>query len=809
MLGGRNSLRRRNRKSFIENVISYKREIIGILLVSFSVFISLSLFSFDPKDNCFFYFSTSNVVTQNWCGFLGAQVAGFCIYFLGSAAFLLIPIMFFLAFLFLFKVSFFKQLDRILAAFLLLITTSAILNFHKIDFLGLNPGGRLGLFLTHSVGFLLGKIGTIIVFYTLVWVACSLIFRVSFLSIFIFCAHWVAIISRYAFGKLKTASLYLFRKIFKKDEDLLWQASEKINEDVDASQQSEVFENLEETYEEDIFWREIQKEKSDDVCEDVGEELFKNLDLEYWKKNKVYNASEKRRKLFGIGILCLRNSVIEKNIFDALSNFSYMPPVEEKILVAKKPKRKVAKFDLPDPNMFGVRHKKAEDQKIIEQNCQERAQKLQEKLAHFGIEGKITAIHPGPAVTLFEYKPAIGTKISKIISLEDDLAMVLKAVSIRIIAPIPGRSVIGFEISNQNIETVVLSDVLASTIFKDEKCVLPLALGVDIVGTPIVEDLLKMPHLLIAGSTGSGKSVGLNVMLMSLLCKLKPSQLKLILVDPKRLEFAAYRDIPHLLFPILTDPRKVPLVLKWIVQEMERRYEVMSKYGVRNLEGYNEQRKNLSSGEELEEIPFIIVMIDELADLMIVAGKDVEIYITRIAQMARAAGIHMIIATQRPSVDVLTGLIKVNFPSRIAFRVSSKIDSKTILDTSGAERLLGRGDMLYLNPRLSDIKRVHGAYASNDEIGKMTDFLRSQFTAEYLDIDEIESSLRKQELERYDDELLDDIVDFVKTIEEVSISMLQRRYRIGFNRSARIIDELEIRGMIAPSQGSKPRKVLR
>ena len=480
--------------------------------------------------------------------------------------------------------------------------------------------------------------------------------------------------------------------------------------------------------------------------------------------------------------------------------------------VASDKTEKSKMFQLPSLNIFASRKIMVEN---TEQNkeSQARAEKLEEKLLHFGVRGKVDIIKPGPVITLFEYRPEIDSKISKITSLEDDLAMVLTAPSIRIIAPIPGKNAIGFEIANALRQDVLISQIFETEEFKKSKLKLPVVFGVDVVGNAVVEDLVKMPHLLVGGATGSGKSVGLNAMLVSLLCQRKPEELKLILIDPKRLEFTPYADVPHLLFPIITEPNRAVQVLKWVVQEMEERYEIMSRVGVRNVVEYQkleQEGRSASDGHLLKAMPFIVVIIDELADLMIVAGKDVEIQIVRIAQMARAAGIHMIVATQRPSVDVVTGLIKVNFPSRVAFRVSSKVDSRTILDATGAEKLLGRGDMLYMNSASSDLKRVHGAYVSDSEIEKLTDHLREQGAPQYLILSEVlKINGQEGQAEELDDELYPQILDFVQAQEEISISMIQRKYAIGFNRSARIIEKLELDGVIAPAQGSKPRKVLR
>lgn len=444
-------------------------------------------------------------------------------------------------------------------------------------------------------------------------------------------------------------------------------------------------------------------------------------------------------------------------------------------------------------------------QAIVTAVMVERAQLLEKKLAHFGVKGVVTAIKPGPIITLFEYQPDINTKLSKITALEDDLAMALQAMSIRIIAPIPGKNAVGFEISNQSRESVFAAHIFYNDIFRQSTADLPIVLGVDILGKPIVENLVSMPHLLVGGTTGSGKSVGVNVMLTSLLLKKTPDELRLVLIDPKRLEFTPYADIPHLLFPIVTNPLKASQVLKWVVHEMEQRYIKMAEVGVRNVLDYVAKQSQFNS---IDAMPYIVVIIDELADLMMVAGKEVELYIVRLAQMARAAGIHMIVATQRPSVDVVTGIIKVNFPSRMAFRVSSKVDSRTILDQSGAEKLLGKGDLLFMNASSPNLARIHGAFLSEREIERVTNHARKERKVVYLSPTEVES-VNKDRNDEQEDSLYGEVLSFIKSVEEVSISSLQRQYRIGFNRSARIIEQLEQDGFLAPAQGSKPRKVLR
>ncbi len=458
-------------------------------------------------------------------------------------------------------------------------------------------------------------------------------------------------------------------------------------------------------------------------------------------------------------------------------------------------------YMLPQATLFVSTGSATEDMQM-RQDLELVAQTLEEKLKRFGVSGSVMSIKRGPVVTLFEYQPSIDTKLSKIVALEDDLALALQALSIRILAPIPGRSVVGFEVANKQRKDVPLSDIIRSADFQNSSMALPLVLGQSIIGAQVIVDLVKMPHLLIAGSTGSGKSIALNTMLMSLLCKCTPDELKLILIDPKRLEFASYADIAHLLFPIVTDPKKAAPVLRWVVQQMEERYEKMAYKGVRNIADYNKQVT------KDEKLPFIVVIIDELADLMMTAGRDIEDLIARITQMARAAGIHMIVATQRPSVDVITGLIKVNFPSRISFRVTSKVDSRTILDCNGADKLLGRGDMLFLDSHNATLRRVHGAYVSDKEIEEVVHHIKMQQTVKYLDIMQ-ELATIGQDSGEEDDTIFTDVLSFLQEVDDVSISLLQRKFKIGYNRSARIIERLESQGMIMPADGGKGRKVVR
>ncbi|MFH1912859.1 MAG: DNA translocase FtsK 4TM domain-containing protein [Pseudomonadota bacterium] len=445
------------------------------------------------------------------------------------------------------------------------------------------------------------------------------------------------------------------------------------------------------------------------------------------------------------------------------------------------------------------------------------ADRLKECLNDFNVQGEIQRVVPGPVVTMFEFKPAPGIKVSRIENLTDDIALALKAESVRIEAPIPGKDSVGIEIPNVDRQTVYLREVIESKEFTGSESPLTLALGKDIHGTTRVADLAKMPHLLVAGATGAGKSVGINGFLLSLLYKAGPDKVKLLLVDPKRIELAPYAALPHLVHPVVTEMSMAKSALEWAVFEMDCRYEKMARLGVRNIEGYNKKLADMGENvpeefEHMKPMPYLVIIIDELADLMMTAAKEVEQCIVRLAQLARAAGIHLVVATQRPSVDVVTGLIKANFPTRISFFVTSKFDSRTILDGVGAERLLGKGDMLF-KPSGGKLMRMHGAYVDETEIAHVVDFWRDSQPQEF----ELDFSDWKKEtpsgdgsglVNESDDPVYGEAVQFVLSQGKVSISLLQRRFRIGFNRAARYIEQMEMDGLLGPQDGSKPRKVI-
>lgn len=489
--------------------------------------------------------------------------------------------------------------------------------------------------------------------------------------------------------------------------------------------------------------------------------------------------------------------------------------------------------------------------RLTDEQLKAQSEVLTKALLNFGIEGKVTEVHPGPIVTMYEFEPAPGVKVARIVSLADDLALAMKAVSLRIVAPLPGKSVVGVEVPNPSRETVSLKEVLTSEAFTKSRSKLRLALGKDIFGKPVAADLKTMPHLLVAGATGAGKSVGLNTMLLSLLFTAKPDEVKLLLVDPKMLEFKSYDGLPHLLRPVITDAKSAARGLGWVVQEMERRYKLLAETGVRNVDDYNRrvaqeqgtlsreapepratqedlpieflsEDARLAAGESTvaegpkqimepktppSPLPYIVVMIDELADLMMVAPKEVEDKIARLAQMARASGIHLVLATQRPSVDVLTGLIKANFPARIAFQVSSKTDSRTILDANGAEALLGRGDMLYLASGTGRLMRLHGSFVSDDDVRRVVEFVKEQAMPSYNP--ELQS-LKQEEAkeEEAQDEVYEQAKDLVLSTGQASASLIQRRLRVGYPRAARMIEQMEADGLVGAAGRDGRREVI-
>ena len=495
-----------------------------------------------------------------------------------------------------------------------------------------------------------------------------------------------------------------------------------------------------------------------------------------------------------------------------IKEFDKQPPheVSEPVIEMDLPVLNDENYILPPLDLL-VDYQQTNNSQRLLVSAKAQARKLEDTSKNFDVKAKVQEVHIGPAVTRFEILPNVGVKVSKILNLTDDIALALAAKGIRIEAPIPGKSAIGIEVPNPKQTLVTFKEIVKEVPQKQQKEKLLMVLGRDISGKTVYSPLNKMPHLLVAGATGSGKSVCINTIICSILMRSTPNEVKMLMIDPKKVELNGYNGIPHLLAPVVTDPRLASLALKKVVSEMEYRYELFSESGTRNIEGYNEYVKQYNETQESTKplLPFIVVIIDELADLMMVASKEVEECIMRLTQMARAAGIHLIIATQRPSVDVITGVIKANIPSRIAFGVSSAVDSRTIIDMPGAEKLLGKGDMLFLPMGASNPTRVQGAFISDDEVVRIVEFIKSQVEPEEVKQDFLENIEQVQnEGQMMEDPLMREVLAYIIETKKVSASLLQRRFRIGYNRAARIVDDLESSGLIGPSEGSKPREVL-
>ncbi|EAA0024359.1 DNA translocase FtsK [Listeria monocytogenes] len=616
-------------------------------------------------------------------------------------------------------------------------------NLFRPNQVGFVGGGMIGAAITSITYFLLDRLGTNLIAVLLIIYGFSLVSGISIRQFFSKIAEFV----RYLFTKGKVATEKGKEVKAKRDK----KKAEKIV-DVESDEVIDVIEPLQEEKTPPIisnFSSKVEQEKAP-VEEKISQ---KEQDLEMFQQESF-----------------------ENEIYQ-------LPPVD--ILAPAKVTDQSKEYDKIKVN----------------------AKKLEDTFESFGVKAKITQVHLGPAVTKYEVQPSVGVKVSKIVSLSDDIALALAAKDIRIEAPIPGKSAIGIEVANQNVAMVSLREVLENNPKNNPDEKLQIALGRDISGEAMMANLDKMPHLLVAGATGSGKSVCINGIITSILLRAKPHEVKMMMIDPKMVELNVYNGIPHLLAPVVTNPKKAAQALQKVVAEMERRYDLFSHTGTRNMQGYNDyvKKHNELNEEKQPELPFIVVIVDELADLMMVASNDVEDAITRLAQMARAAGIHLIIATQRPSVDVITGVIKANIPSRIAFAVSSSIDSRTILDMGGAEKLLGRGDMLLLPVGSSKPTRIQGAFLSDAEVEDVVNYVISQQKAQYSeemipdDIPEVEGEVT--------DELYHEAVELVVEMQTASVSMLQRKFRIGYNRAARLIDEMEQRGVVGPHEGSKPRRV--
>ena len=769
-------------------------EVVGVGLFALSVIWLIALVSYSPADPVWFFNTGADLPPSNFAGRIGAFLAELSFQLGGYAAYLAPVVSAGIGWHYFWCRALDAPYTKAIGAGLLFCCTAAFmaLAFGRLDVAGkeFRAGGSLGAALAGLLAEYLNRTGSIVLILTLLFLAIILSTQFSFGRLF-------AAVGLMAFEQCRAAF---------------------------AAMRARRDERQREKQRREVLKKHLEKQTREGkpaIATPVKEQReVPGGAAAAARAAKPRLAEEPPAKpsrtaaMMGAAAAALK----------AASSKPTPPPPIKKMPVA-------APLPLPEPEKLPAERKKGAytfpplalldapkaERKIDERELMEGARLLEDKSREFSVEGTVVQIHPGPVVTTYEFKPDAGVKYSKITGLADDLCLAMQAESV-LIDRIPGKSTVGIQIPNPNREQISLRELLESDAYRRSQSKLTLALGKSIHGEPFVADLAAMPHLLIAGSTGTGKSVSVNAMLSSILFRATPDDVRFIMVDPKRLELGMYEDIPHLLTPVVVDPKKAANALQWAVREMEERYKVLAAVGVRNIEQYNRNIKLAAAekpgpvlddnGVEMKPLPFIVVLIDELADLMMVAGNEVEESIARLAQMARAVGIHLILATQRPSVDVITGLIKANFPARVSFRVSSKIDSRTILDGNGAEQLLGKGDMLFLPPASSRFVRLHGPYISEQESARLASFLRKQGKPTY---DETITADEKQggaELEFEKDDLYEEAARIVVSTGQASISYLQRRLRIGFSRAARLIDMMEAEGLVSTATGGKTREVL-
>ena len=769
-----------NKPEALLTTFSLNREMVGISLITLAVLVFLSLWSFSLRDVGWFALSASETVGKsgslhNQAGLVGAYIAASLIWVVGSAS-LVIPFL-----VLLHGIRVFQKERKIIKSFLgsvllILCMSTLVWLHHPLSAQVLQDGiasglyaGQAGTWMAGGLKPLFGQWGSTVLLGSLLLVSLLLITSLS-LS---------AGIERIPKGVGKMGAL-VRRPVLRWPSALHWPS----------------------------WWKDRSQPKANKPLKINRELGVRRQDFSFLKQE----ASPQEPAL----------EIEDPSSAELNFESPRQEPVgdEPRTIPRLEVARKVAKgYHLPDPAAL-LEAPTVSNAQQTDQILESQSQILTSTLQNFGIAGKVTEVHPGPVITMYEFAPGPGIKVARIVTLAHDLAMALKAPSVRIVVPLPGKSTVGIEVPNPFKETVALREILTSEAYTRSRSKLTLALGKDIFGRPCVADLKTMPHLLVAGATGSGKSVGLNSMLLSLLCSAHPDEAKLLLIDPKVLELQIYDGIPHLLHPVLTSPKAAARGLTWVLQEMERRYRLLAEYGVRNIQAYNQAvgddlhvvpRSPATDPQDPDEapqpLPYIVVVVDEFADLMMTAPKEVEEKIARLAQMARASGIHLILATQRPSVDVVTGLIKANFPTRIAYQVSSKTDSRTILDANGAEALLGLGDMLYLPPGTGRLTRLHGAYVSDDEVRRVVEYVKAQAGPDFSNEPVFPEPLDVEE-DRERDEVYEQAREVVLTSGQASASLIQRRLRLGYPRAARMIEQMEEEGIVSAPGRDGRREVL-
>jgi DNA segregation ATPase FtsK/SpoIIIE, S-DNA-T family len=811
-------------------------EILAILMLAVGLLLTLCLVSaaFYPSDPS--WNSAGQAETRNWAGTIGANVAAALFQSIGLAAYLL-PCLLLAAAWRRFKTRTFRApFSRLIGLVLLTLAASALLsisNIHPIFDSSVQPGGLVGTLISRGLASGLNIVGATVLLIAVAATGLLLATNFSFIGLY---EKLIGLLAQRSVSfrtipvrfkawreaRRKRSRLRKEQRQALKAEQLA--ARNALKGSLDLSPEERIAQFMKDDGFNRINGENIRLETAGALqattIQSSAEPARAAAAVAAVQGATVVNSPSGRRSIFPGSRGGMAVTDEEPEVEEMVKGASVLRTKGEAPATGKLPfdadrARRVSYTDYSMPPLEFLNEAPPPSEQA-DAELLGLATRLAEKCKEFNVMGQIKHICPGPVVTTYEFKPDPGVKYSRVVSLVDDLCLALKAESIRI-DRMPGKPHVGIEVPNPRRETIFLREVIESRAFRESSSKLTIALGKTIDGLNYIADLAKMPHLLIAGTTGAGKSVGVNALIVSILYRARPDEVKFILIDPKRLELGLYEDIPHLAAPIITDPKLASRSLKWAVAEMERRYRDLAGWGVRNIDGYNTEimRRNLikeydDKGDPHKPLPYIVIIIDELADLMMTSGREVEESITRLAQMARAVGIHLVLATQRPSVDVITGLIKANFPSRISFRVSSKVDSRTIIDTNGAEHLLGRGDMLFLPPGTSRLIRVHGAYVDETEIGRIVNHSKAQAKPEYNETitQSEEEALGLEETDGEHDELFEEALRICVEMKRASTSVLQRRLRIGYGRAAGILDIMEGEGLIGQADGSRPRPVL-